>query len=131
MSQVIYAIIMSVFALVTPDTPESAKDHCQTMVADIQDKISKAKGCTSDDECTIAGLGCPFGCGTPLNKIFEPQIKEAVREYQGQCQRCAYKCSTRRRTLKCHEGECRLLPENPSFSTPAKPPKDSPKATEL
>ena len=61
--------------------------------SEIRKIINKSKSCKTSNECTIIYLGCPFGCGTALNKSNENSVVKATNEYHAKsCNACMYKC---------------------------------------
>ena len=63
--------------------------------------------CETDNDCTVAVLGCPFGCGTPVNKQYEQDLLNLVGEYHAQsCMSCDYACPTGT-TAACLQNRCR------------------------
>ncbi len=61
--------------------------------SEIHSLIEEAKICEVDSDCVRAGFGCPFGCGTAINKDILQQINEKVGDYnKDQEMICMYDC---------------------------------------
>ncbi len=60
---------------------------------DIHTVIEKANYCESTDDCKIVSFGCPFGCGSYINKKEEKPLQEKVVKYfLSHGERCIYDC---------------------------------------
>jgi hypothetical protein len=94
------------------DTP--ASEQCSISSKKIKALISQENHCTNDNECTVTGFGCPFGCFNLINKKF---LKEAealfAQDQTNDCRqfRCMYKCAPppKETELICKEGQCTTL----------------------
>lgn len=60
---------------------------------EINSLIAEAKVCAVDSDCVRVGFGCPFGCGTAINKTMLEQIEAKVDAYhKDQEMMCRYDC---------------------------------------
>ena len=82
--------------------------HCKKLIEQINKEISQEQACETVQDCRNIWLGCPFGCGTPINKNFEEQVHKAVEDYNSQCQPCDYRCANREQLLKWQQGKCSI-----------------------
>ena len=76
----------------------------------IDNLIKEAKHCEVDSDCVRAGFGCPFGCGTAINKSMLQQIEAKVDDYnKNQEMICMYDCYVPTSLkVKCVENHCKL-----------------------
>lgn len=59
----------------------------------IKSEIENANYCSADSDCTIALFGCPFGCGSYVNKNADiNHIKFLVAAYKSTNFGCMYDC---------------------------------------
>lgn len=66
---------------------------CKDLEKDINTQIEQANYCNVDEDCTLVGFGCPFGCGSYVNKRADvASIKTKIGSYREQCGFCEYKC---------------------------------------
>ena len=72
--------------------------------------IKEAKHCEVDSDCVRAGFGCPFGCGTAINKSMLQQIEAKVDDYnKNQEMICMYdRYVPTSLKVKCVENHCKL-----------------------
>lgn len=71
----------------------------------ISAEIEKANYCSADSDCTVVYFGCPFGCGSYVNKNSADYLKKLVTDYQSTHLQCEYKCMMLYLPM-CKEGMC-------------------------
>ena len=79
---------------VTQATPKYDKQYCLSLKEQIQQRIDSANYCEVDEDCITVSFGCPFGCGSYLNKNFDiSEIKKDIGVFQS-CpeSNCEYQC---------------------------------------
>ena len=86
-------ILLFVFSLVTFASECLNHQQQEHERKEIRDFINKSKSCNTSSECIIIDLGCPFGCGTALNKNHvQLVVKETNKYHAKSCNACKYKC---------------------------------------
>lgn len=84
---------------------------CESLKEAIKEKIEAANYCNTDEDCIIKDFGCPFGCGSYLNKDFNPDgIQKDIEAFQV-CPEsgCRYKCISAPKPV-CINRKCRIPP---------------------
>ena len=72
----------------------------------IQEDISEANYCGEDSECIIVNFGCPFGCGSFVNKNANIEIiRDKIAKYQNIP--CKYNCITPKNP-RCINNRCTI-----------------------
>jgi hypothetical protein len=72
----------------------------------IINKIARANYCSNDVDCIIVDFGCPFGCGSYVNRNASiSPIKEQIQAYYDVYGRCSYEC-VRLFLPKCENSKC-------------------------
>lgn len=67
--------------------------NCDSLKEEINAKIGQANYCSVDADCVIEYFGCPFGCGSYVNKNADTaSIREQIKSYSGACGTCEYDC---------------------------------------
>jgi hypothetical protein len=82
---------------------------CKALKDRIKEKIESANYCNTDGDCVIQDFGCPFGCGSYVNKNFNTNgIKKEITAFQS-CpeSRCRYKCMFPPQPV-CINSKCRI-----------------------
>lgn len=109
-----YKFLISLFILVATFTntalaqSDSESSKCIALKNEIQEEINNARDCKTIDDCVTFWPGCPFGCGTALNKEQQARIEASVRNYNNECSACAYRCQNLKKTLACINSRCTL-----------------------
>ena len=83
-------------------------------------EIEKANYCSIDDDCTIVSFGCPFGCGSYLNKNAGiANLQSMVSSYQATHLQCEYRCMMPPVPV-CRQGICvpKICEINKEFANP-------------
>lgn len=71
----------------------------------INQEIENANYCSVDEDCTVLYFGCPFGCGSYVNKNSVDYLKKIVAAYQSTALQCEYMCMTPALPM-CEAGKC-------------------------
>jgi hypothetical protein len=75
--------------------------------------VAERKSCTVTDDCVLASTGCPLGCGTAVNRVYQADVeakaRELIDEYQSGGRSCQYSCLVI--TAVCTEGRCMGEPQ--------------------
>jgi hypothetical protein len=70
--------------------------------------VAERNACMVTDDCVIASTGCPLGCGTAVNRVYqaavEAKARELVDEYESEGQKCYYDCNVP--VPVCMDGRC-------------------------
>jgi hypothetical protein len=88
------AIVLVFISLLLFFSKDCFSQDCLSLKEQIQEKIESANYCEVDDDCIIVDFGCPFGCGSYLNKDFDVNdIQKDIEVFQS-CpeSNCEYKC---------------------------------------
>ncbi|MBU1939854.1 hypothetical protein KKH30_03760 [Candidatus Micrarchaeota archaeon] len=73
----------------------------------INDEIKKANYCSVDSDCVMEIFGCPFGCGSYVNKAELDRLEKLVSDYHSaQPLACVYGCVSPPSKPACREGVC-------------------------
>jgi hypothetical protein len=84
---------------------------CKSLKEQIKEKIEFANYCNTDEDCIIKYFGCPFGCGSYLNKdVNLNEIQKDIETFQS-CpeSQCMYKCGNLPKPV-CINRKCRIPP---------------------
>jgi hypothetical protein len=80
----------------------------EALQADMDAYVAERNGCAADDECTIAGGGCPLGCGFAVHVDAVDEINahsaELIAEYERVGRSCEYCCLPL--VASCADGTC-------------------------
>ena len=69
------------------------EDDKGALEKEIKTKIESANYCVTKQDCEIVFLGCPFGCGSYVNKDFDLRpIRDKIKEYIEKFGACDYNC---------------------------------------
>ena len=72
---------------------------------EIFEEIKAAHACESDSDCVLAHFGCPYGCGSIVNKSRVEPIKKMIDSVR--CIPCVYMCVRPDVILPvCRNGKC-------------------------
>jgi hypothetical protein len=84
---------------------------CKSLKEQIKEKIESANYCNTDEDCIIKDFGCPFNCGSYLNKDFNiNEIQKDIETFQACSEsRCRYKCMAPPKPV-CINRKCRVPP---------------------
>jgi hypothetical protein len=78
-----------------------------------QDYVDTANRCERDDECALAGAGCPLGCFVAARADrkadVEAKARELIADYQRGGRRCEYGC-VEAGPVVCRQQRCLVLP---------------------
>lgn len=68
--------------------------ECDKIVSEFHSREGAANYCTKNDDCTILSVGCPFGCGSYINKKEKESLMEHASLYSRNknCSDCMYDC---------------------------------------
>jgi len=76
-------------------------DDKNILEQEISSSIKSGNYCDTTQDCKIVFFGCPFGCGSYVNKDFNLQpIRDKIKEYLEKFGACDYNC------FKPSEPEC-------------------------
>lgn len=84
-------------------------ERCEDVVNRFTHLLESSRACKVDTDCSLANLGCPFGCNSAVNSAFLTELQESRRS--GELERCAG-CSCSRRSSPlgweavCRSGRC-------------------------
>lgn len=66
---------------------------CRQFEKKINNLIEEANYCNSDQDCIVVGFGCPFGCGSYVNRNSDlTPIRKQIDSYHERCGECMYMC---------------------------------------
>jgi hypothetical protein len=85
----------------------SHTEECVALEGVTKEQLAQYGVCSSDAECTIVGLSCPFDCRTPVAQTNVDETFAAVSVYQKSCMMVCPDCpkgDNARAT--CREGRC-------------------------
>lgn len=69
------------------------EENCDVLEGNIRQKIDDLNYCEVDSDCTSTSFGCPFGCGTFVNKDADlTEVRSLVKLYDQNCPMCLYDC---------------------------------------
>jgi hypothetical protein len=78
--------------------------------------VETANSCERDDECVLAGAGCPLGCFVAARADrkadVEAKARELIEDYERGGRRCAYGC-VQPGPVVCRQQRCLVLPYDP------------------
>jgi hypothetical protein len=79
-----------------------------------RDYVETANRCERDDECTLAGAGCPLGCFVAVRADRKADVeakgRDLVEEYERYGRACAYGCIAPGPVI-CRQQRCLVLLE--------------------
>ncbi len=74
-----------------------AVNNCEKLEAATLEAITAASaGCSSDQDCTLLPLTCPYDCLTPMMRSAKPQVVAALDEYMASCMAMCPDCPKER-----------------------------------
>jgi len=83
-----------------------ALEGCNKIVEEYEQKLETANYCDTMEDCIILSLGCPFGCGTYINKKEEESLTNYAKSYDEKgCSRCMYECMGPNQPV-CENNKC-------------------------
>ena len=71
----------------------------------VEDQIIKANYCQIDQDCLIVDFGCPFGCGSYINKKEKNKLTNLIDIYKLFQPSCEYTC-LRKALPECKNNQC-------------------------
>ena len=78
--------------------------------------VETANQCERDDECALAGAGCPLGCFVAARADrkadVEAKARDLIEDYERGGRRCAYGC-IQPGPVVCRQQRCLVLPYDP------------------
>jgi hypothetical protein len=78
-----------------------------------QEYVETANRCERDDECALAGAGCPLGCFVAARADrkadVEAKARELIADYERLGRRCEYDC-IQAGPVVCRQQRCLVLP---------------------
>jgi len=92
-----------------------SEEDCDALKQKIIKNINEANYCSIDEDCIIVDFGCPFGCGSYVNRNADVDGMKAEIDLYNSCVGgiCEYMCMSPREP-KCVNNKCISLP--PQFS---------------
>ena len=103
----IFVLIMLLTASLNVAADQCLSHNDQKAERDqIYSLISDSVACSTDTDCKLVYLGCPFGCGIAINSVHEQDVIDATENYNKKsCAKCMYKCK-HVISAQCVEGQC-------------------------
>lgn len=102
MRAVILLVLIFPSVLQAGESPRCTELHDRMLEA-----VEAANNCFDNTDCIAPFIGCPLGCGTPVNKHADLELLHLMhRDYDRECVACMYKCSGEVRALHCVDGRC-------------------------
>ncbi|MDJ0656956.1 MAG: hypothetical protein QNJ40_22540 [Xanthomonadales bacterium] len=95
----------------TPDsfmTVPVRSAECQDMESSVRLTIARSQVCTTDADCEVISLGCPFGCATPIQSTAYVAISTLNEAFQDRCAYCLSGCASDPPPAVCRAGQCAL-----------------------
>ena len=101
---------------------------CRSREDSVREVINNSRTCTDTSQCTLVGLGCPFGCSSAVNVDHAYRAEAAASNYRSStCGGCVHGCRPGVPTAQCLEGQCTSvypsieLPEMPQYDPASRP----------
>jgi len=98
--------IAAVFALSCAPSEDEIK-------AEFADYVASRKACSMDDDCVLASIDCPLGCGIAVAREHQSDVEKKARElvddYESGGQGCDYDCAAL--MAVCEAGRCEETPQ--------------------
>ncbi len=87
----------------------SHAEECVALETETKGKIAGFGACSTDEECTVVGLSCPFDCRTAVAKSNVDETFSAVSVYQKSCMMVCPDCPKGDGpTAVCRAGRCEV-----------------------
>lgn len=112
MRGVSYIVVLGLllFPLMSLAAPAHISEECARKFQVLEDELYYGGRCETDADCMVTHFGCPFGCGTPLNKKFDTATFGVKKKlYENECSQCVYRCAKEQKELMCAKGQCRMI----------------------
>ncbi len=100
-------------------------ENCKTFpelepfIYEIKSEIENSKSCSTNSDCEIVHLDCPFGCGIALSKGAVNNIKGLTNQFFAQLcgDPCVYKQCWPIIGVECKNNQCQKI-YNPDYVRP-------------
>jgi hypothetical protein len=83
------------------------------LVEEYKQFVEDRSACTQTSECSLAGGGCPLGCGAGVRSEHADAVNvkamELISVHEARGQACKYKCPAQH--AECVAGRCTAVPD--------------------
>ncbi len=83
------------------------------LVEEYRQFVADRSACTQTSECSLAGGGCPLGCGAGVRSEHADAVNvkamELISVLEARGQTCKYKCPSQH--AECVAGRCTAVPD--------------------
>lgn len=83
--------------------------QCTELQQGVEAVLAQARSCSSDADCTVQGLSCPFPCTVALNRQQVHEVLARAGEYHRSCMMVCPDCPKSVPEVRCMSGQCALL----------------------
>ncbi len=100
-------VVLAVLIVAVPAVAEEEVGRCTALYDRMIRAVEQMNSCFDHTDCIAPFIGCPLGCGTPVNKHADLELLRLMhKDYGRECEACVYQCSGQLRALDCVEGRC-------------------------
>ncbi|MCB0324184.1 MAG: hypothetical protein KDD69_11455, partial [Bdellovibrionales bacterium] len=81
----VWAVLLAGAGYFVFTTLLSEVSSCDTRESEVREQLALAASCSSDADCTILALSCPYDCETPINRNERSNVIRTIGSYNSSC----------------------------------------------